>query len=226
MSFLQLPKNHWRQALTKTITDRQAMVNLDHTIAAKYQTEQVLPAHENIFNALRLTDYPDVKVVILGQDPYPNPKNPMGLAFSVNPGVKVPASLHNIYIERNHDLGLPISKSGDLTPWAQEGVLLLNTFLTVRAGAPASHQKLGWEVFTDGVIKSLNASDQPIVYFLWGRHAQDKEPLITHTENHLILKASHPSPFSANRSFFGSYPFSKANHFLIEHGSTPINWSI
>lgn len=226
MSFLTLPHNHWPTALAKTITDRQAMANLDHTIAAKYQQEEVLPDHEDIFNALKFTDYPDVKVVILGQDPYPDPRNAMGLAFSVKPGVRVPASLHNIYIERNHDLGLPLSNSGDLRPWTKEGVLLLNTFLTVKRGAPASHQGLGWEIFTDGVIKALNNTDQPIVYFLWGRKAQNKETLIAHTPNHLILKSSHPSPFSATKSFFGSYPFSKANHFLIEHGTTPINWNI
>ena len=223
MSFLQLPHNNWRKVIPEEV-NKDDMVKLDHTVAKLYHDEHVLPEQNAIFKALQLTDYQDVKVVILGQDPYPNPKNAMGMSFSVNPGVSVPMSLQNIFLERWHDLGIPISHSGDLTPWAKQGVLLLNTVLTVRAGASASHQNLGWEEFTDGVIKALNHSDQPVVYFLWGRQAQAKEDLIDHTSNHLIIKSSHPSPMSARYSFFGSYPFSQANHFLVEHGSDPINW--
>lgn len=223
MSFLQLPHNQWRTHIPAYV-NKADMIKLDHTVAQLYQTEHVLPEHNAIFKALQLTDYDQVKVVILGQDPYPNPKNAMGMSFSVKPGVSVPASLHNIFVERNHDLGLPLNESGDLTKWAQEGVLLLNTVLTVRAGASSSHQNLGWEEFTDAVIKSLNDAPQPIVYFLWGRQAQAKADLIAKQTNRLIIESSHPSPFSAKYSFFGSYPFSRANHFLVEHGSTPINW--
>ena len=224
MSFLQLPHNNWRKVIPKFV-NKEDMVKLDHTIAKLYQTEHVIPEQNAIFKALELTDFQNVKVVILGQDPYPNPNNAMGMSFSVKPDVSVPASLQNIYLERWHDLGIPVSKHGDLTKWAKQGVLLLNTVLTVRAGASASHQNLGWEEFTDGVIKSLNHSSQPVVYFLWGRQAQAKEDLIDHTTNHLIIKSSHPSPMAARYSFFGSYPFSKANHFLVEHHVDPIDWN-
>ena len=223
MSFLQLPENEWRTVIPPYVK-KADMVNLNNTVQHLYETETVLPKQNAIFKALELTDYSKVKVVILGQDPYPNPKNAMGMSFSVNPGQSVPKSLQNIFIERYNDLGLPPSDSGDLTPWAKQGVLLLNAVLTVRAGASASHQNIGWEEFTDAVIKSLNQAPQPIVYFLWGRQAQAKASLIHQTTNRLIIESSHPSPFSAHYSFFGSYPFSKANHFLVEHGSTPIDW--
>ena len=223
MAFLKLPDNQWKRAIPPYV-NKADMVKLNQKIQHLYETENVLPKQNAIFKALDLTDYQNVKVVILGQDPYPNPKNAMGMSFSVNSGQNVPKSLQNIFIERYHDLGLPPSDSGDLTAWAKQGVLLLNTVLTVRAYASSSHQNIGWEEFTDAIIKSLNDAPQPIVYFLWGRQAQAKAPLIKQTTNRLIIESSHPSPFSAHYSFFGSYPFSRANHFLAEHGAEPIDW--
>lgn len=223
MAFLKLPDNQWKQTIPPYV-NKADMVKLNQKIQHLYETENVLPKQNAIFKALDLTDYQNVKVVILGQDPYPNPKNAMGMSFSVNPGQNVPKSLQNIFIERYHDLGLPPSDSGDLTAWAKQGVLLLNTVLTVRAYASSSHQNIGWEEFTDAIIKSLNDAPQPIVYFLWGRQAQAKAQLIKQTTNRLIIESSHPSPFSAHYSFFGSYPFSRANHFLVEHGAEPIDW--
>lgn len=223
MAFLSLPKNNWRNVLPNYL-NRDDMINLNKKVEAAYQNETVLPEHSNIFKALELTDYDKTKVVILGQDPYPNPNNAMGLAFSVKPHVNVPLSLQNIYKERYHDLGLPVSQSGDLTKWAKEGVLLLNTSLTVAMNNSDSHRDVGWTEFTNGIIKALANRKQPIVFILWGSHAQDKEQLIPQRDDILILKSSHPSPFSARISFFGSYPFSKTNHFLSEHGVNPINW--
>lgn len=223
MSFLNLPANTWAQVLPPYL-DRTHMTALSQKVAELYHTKQVLPEQSAIFKALALTDYQDVKVVILGQDPYPNPENAMGLAFSVKPNVKVPASLQNIYKERYTDLGIPPSNHGDLTAWAKQGVLLLNTSLTVTAHESGSHANLGWTEFTDAVIKSLADRNQPIVYILWGAHAQAKEALLPHNANTLILKASHPSPFSARISFFGSKPFSITNTFLTKHGIAPIDW--
>lgn len=200
------------------------MIELNKKVKAAYESETVLPEKSSIFKALELTDYENVKVVILGQDPYPNPNNAMGLAFSVKPNVNVPMSLQNIYTERYHDLGIPTSNSGDLTSWAKQGVLLLNTSLTVAMNNSDSHRDIGWTEFTDGVIKALVNRNKPVVFILWGSHAQSKTDLIPKKNNILVLKSSHPSPFSARISFFGSYPFSKTNHFLSEHGSKPINW--
>lgn len=226
MTFLDLPHNKWRQILPKYL-DKQAMHNLNRKVEAAYQTQTVLPEHNSIFKALELTDFDQVRVVILGQDPYPTPGNAMGLAFSVKPNIAVPRSLQNIYTERYHDLGLPPVDSGDLTEWARHGVLLLNTSLTVEANNSDSHKDIGWETFTDGVIEALVADKsrkQPLVFILWGSHAQSKLPMIPKRDDILIIKSSHPSPFSATISFFGSYPFSRANHFLTEHGSDPIDW--
>lgn len=222
MSFLQLPSNHWGPVLYQLLDHRQTK-QLNQLVEHEYQNHQCLPQRENIFKALALTDYQNVKVVILGQDPYPNPQNAQGLAFSA--GRHVPASLKNIYVERYHDLGIKPNQHGDLTKWAQQGVLLLNTVLTTRAWESNSHAHLGWESFTDAIITSLNYLETPLVYILWGRNAQSKIPLIQNKTNNLILTASHPSPYSAKYSFFGSYPFSKTNHFLVEHGSSPIDWS-
>lgn len=186
-----------------------------------------MPAPDEVFNAFKFTPYDKVKVVILGQDPYPTPGNPMGLSFSVKPGVKIPASLRNIFKERQSDLGIVPSESGDLTAWAKQGVLLLNATLTVYAGQPNSMSNIGWQQFTDEAIQTLNqrAKTQPIVYILWGRNARNKTRLIdTNNPNILIIESSHPSPLSARYSFFGSKPFSRTNNFLVAHGATPIDW--
>ena len=179
----------------------------------------------DIFNALHYTDYDKVKVVILGQDPYHGPNQAHGLSFSVKPNVPIPPSLRNIYKELHDDLGCYIPNNGYLKKWADEGVLLLNTVLTVRAGLANSHKNKGWEQFTDNIIKVLNEREKPIVFILWGNNAISKKKLITN-KNHLILQSVHPSPLSASRGFFGSKPFSKTNSFLESIGETPIDWQI
>ena len=177
----------------------------------------------DLFNALKLTDYCAVKAVILGQDPYHGPGQAHGLSFSVRDGVKPPPSLVNIFKEYHDDLGYPIPKSGNLSPWAHHGVFLLNTVLSVRGGMAASHRGVGWEIFTDRIIELLNAREKPIVFLLWGRFAKDKAALITHT-NHHILPAAHPSPLSAYNGFFGCRHFSKTNGILLSEGKEPIDW--
>ena len=179
----------------------------------------------DLFNALHYTPYSKVKVVILGQDPYHGPNQAHGLSFSVNKGVKTPPSLVNIFKELHSDIGCYIPNNGYLKKWADEGVLLLNTVLSVRAKEANSHKKMGWEKFTDKVITSLNEKENPIVFILWGNNAISKEKLITN-KKHLILKSVHPSPLSASRGFFGSKPFSKTNEFLEKTGQTPIDWQI
>lgn len=181
----------------------------------------VYPNMYDIFNALKITDYHAVKAVILGQDPYHGPNQAHGLSFSVRAGVAPPPSLVNIFKEYHDDLGYPIPKSGDLTPWAKNGVLLLNTVLTVRGGAAASHRGMGWEIFTDRIIELLNMREEPIVFILWGSFAKSKAALITN-KNHHILTAAHPSPLSAYNGFFGCRHFSKANALLSE----PIDWRL
>ena len=194
-------------------------------LAKEYRTHTVYPDMYDIFNAYICTPYKDVKVCIIGQDPYHGPSQAHGLSFSVKPGVAVPPSLQNIYKELNADLGYPIPTHGNLTAWTAEGVMLLNAVLTVRAGEPASHRGVGWETFTDRTISALNARKTPVVFILWGAFAQSKENLITNSRHHIIA-SSHPSPFSANRGFFGSKPFSRANEFLKSDGLTPVNWEI
>ena len=179
----------------------------------------------DIFNALKSVSYEDCKVVILGQDPYHGKGQAHGYAFSVKKGVRTPPSLINIYKEMHEDIGTYIPDNGYLKKWADQGVLLLNTSLTVRAGEPNSHEKLGWEILTDRIIKLLNDRQKPIVFILWGRNAQSKEPFITNPK-HLIIKSPHPSPFSASRGFFGSKPFSRTNGFLKSVGQEPIDWQI
>lgn len=179
----------------------------------------------DIFNALHYTPMSNVKVLLLGQDPYHDLNQAHGLSFSVLPGQKIPPSLQNIFRELQDDLGCAIPNHGYLKKWADQGVLLLNTVLTVRAHQPNSHQGKGWENFTDAVIMALNAEDRPLVAFLWGKPAQAKKKLLTNP-NHLILEAPHPSPLSAYRGFLGSKPFSKANRYLTEHGLEPIDWVI
>ena len=177
---------------------------------------------DNIFNALNLVKFEDVKVVILGQDPYHEPGQAHGLSFSVLDGVALPPSLVNIYKEIESDLGIKCEKSGNLTRWAKQGVLLLNTTLTVRKGQANSHSEIGWKIFTHEIIKALSKREKPIVFMLWGSHAQSYAPEIE--KQHLVLKAPHPSPLSSYRGFFGCKHFSKANNFLIENHITPIDW--
>lgn len=194
----------------------------------EYNTTKIFPPSEDIFNAFHYTPYNKVKVVILGQDPYHNDGQAHGLAFSVKPEIRerdIPPSLKNIYKELHDDLGLYIPNNGYLKKWADQGVLLLNTVLTVRAHLAASHQKHGWEQFTDAVIRSLNDSPNPIVFMLWGRPAGEKEIMLDN-EKHLVLKAPHPSPLSASRGFFGCRHFSKCNVFLEKNGISSIDWQI
>lgn len=195
-------------------------------VKEEYSTRVIYPPAEDIFNALHLTPLKEVKVLILGQDPYHNVNQAHGLSFSVLPEQKnIPPSLQNIYRELHDDLGCYIPDNGYLEKWAKQGVLLLNTVLTVRAHQANSHQGKGWEKFTDAIIRAVNMQERPIVYMLWGRPAQSKIPMLTNKE-HLILKAPHPSPYSADRGFFGCRHFSQANEFLESHGVSPIDWQI
>ena len=198
---------------------------LYETVKEEYQTRQIFPDANDIFNAFDFTPLSEVKVVILGQDPYHDVGQAHGLCFSVKPDVKIPPSLVNIYKELHDDLGCQIPNNGYLVKWAKQGVLLLNTVLTVRAHAANSHRGIGWEEFTDAAIRVLNEQDRPIVFILWGRPAQKKE-LMLNNPQHLILKAPHPSPLSASSGFFGSKPFSQTNAFLEKNGLTPIDWQI
>ncbi|WP_029215163.1 uracil-DNA glycosylase [Kallotenue papyrolyticum] len=185
----------------------------------------VYPPEEDVFNALKLTPYTAVRVVVLGQDPYHDDGQAHGLAFSVRPGVPAPPSLRNIFRELQADVGCPPPQHGDLTPWARQGVLLLNTVLTVRAHQPHSHKGHGWEQFTDAVIASLNARVEPVIFVLWGGHAQRKLPLID-TQRHVVLRSAHPSPLAARNGFFGSRPFSRINATLTAWGQPPIDWCL
>lgn len=185
----------------------------------------VYPPRMMWFEALKLTGYHDTKAVILGQDPYHGEGQAHGLSFSVRPGVRIPPSLRNIYKELESDLNIPPSSSGTLTHWANQGVLLLNTVLTVREGEPGSHQNKGWEIFTDTIIEALNRREKPVVFILWGSHAQKKGSSID-TQRHKVLTSVHPSPLSARRGFFGSKPFSQVNEFLVKHGEDHIDWRV
>ena len=195
------------------------------TVNEEYRTRKIFPPANDIFNAFHLTPLRDVKVVILGQDPYHNDGQEHGLCFSVQKGVDIPPSLVNIYQELHDDLGCTIPNHGCLTKWAEQGVLMLNTVLTVRAHQANSHRGIGWEEFTDAAIMALNRQERPVVFILWGTPAQRKERMLNNPR-HLILKAPHPSPLSADRGFFGSRPFSRTNDFLKEHGIEPIDWQI
>ena len=191
----------------------------------EYSHYRIYPNMYDIFNALKYTDYYDVKAVILGQDPYHGPGQAHGLCFSVREGVEPPPSLKNIFSELNADLGVPIPRSGELTKWAQRGVLLLNTALTVREGQANSHRGKGWEKLTDAVISKLSAREKPMVFILWGGNARAKKPLID-SRRHLILESAHPSPLSAYNGFFGNRHFSRTNQFLVQNGTEPINWDL
>lgn len=205
--------------------DRVYYQNLRKKLITEYRNYTVYPDMYDIFNALKSVAYEDVKVVILGQDPYHGPGQAHGYAFSVQKGIKTPPSLQNIYKEMHEDIGTYIPNNGYLIKWANQGVLLLNTSLTVRAHQANSHQKIGWEILTDNIIKKLNEREKPVVFILWGRNAQSKERFITNP-NHYIIKSTHPSPLSAHRGFFGSRPFSKTNDFLKASGQETIDWQI
>ena len=195
-------------------------------VRQEYNSRVVYPPADDIFNAFHLTPLSEVKALILGQDPYHGPRQAHGLCFSVLPEQsEIPPSLQNIYQELKEDLGCFIPNNGYLEKWARQGVLMLNTVLTVRAHQPGSHQGKGWEQFTDAIIQAVNAQERPVVYLLWGRPAQSKIPMLTNP-GHLILKAPHPSPLSAFRGFFGCKHFSQANEFLESHGVAPIDWQI
>lgn len=216
--------NEW-DALLADQFQQEYYLNLRKFLAEEYRTQTVYPDMHDIFNALRYTDYSAVRVVILGQDPYHGPGQAHGLCFSVKKGVPPPPSLQNVFKEMSDDIGFRIPKDGDLTPWAKQGVLLLNTVLTVRRSCPNSHKGMGWEIFTDRVIELLNRQQKPIVFLLWGANAKAKTALLTNP-NHLILTAPHPSPMSAHSGFFGCRHFSKTNAFLAAVGRGRIDWSL
>ena len=221
---MQLIGNNWDSILNEEY-QKDYFKKIVLYINKAYKERPIYPPKSYILRALSLTDYDDVKVVILGQDPYHGTGEANGLAFAVNNGVKLPPSLKNIYKELNSDLNIPISDKGDLTCWAKEGVLLLNSVLTVEKDKPASHKNLGWENFTDAIIKKINEKDTPVVFILWGNFAKSKKSLITNPK-HLVLESSHPSPFSCNSGFFGSRPFSKTNKFLKEHNLKEIDFTV
>lgn len=216
--------NDWLPALRGEF-QKDYYKELHQTVMQEYRTRQIFPEADDLFNAFHLTPLKDVKVVIFGQDPYHNVGQAHGLCFSVKPGVEIPPSLVNIYKELQDDLGCYIPNNGYLVKWAEQGVLLLNTVLTVRAHQANSHRGIGWEEFTDAAIRILNEQDRPIVFILWGRPAQMKKAMLNNPK-HLILEAPHPSPLSSYRGFFGSKPFSKTNNFLKQHGIEPIDWQI
>ncbi|NLZ33551.1 MAG: uracil-DNA glycosylase [Clostridiales bacterium] len=220
----EILNNDWNHLL-KDEFKKEYYKKLKQFLIEEYKTKTVYPEMNDIFNALEFTSYKDTKVLILGQDPYHGPNQSHGLAFSVKKGVKIPPSLKNIYKELNNDLGCYIPNNGYLKSWADQGVLLLNTVLTVRAHEPNSHKNKGWEIFTDKIISLLNERTDPVVFILWGNPAIAKTKLITNNR-HYIITSVHPSPLSASRGFFGSKPFSKTNHFLRSINKTPINWQI
>lgn len=217
--FLQ---NDWAEVLDDEFA-KPYYKELREFLKQAYRTERVFPPMEDIYNALRVTSYADTKVVVLGQDPYHGPGQAHGLSFSVRPGVQPPPSLINIFKEMEADVGCARPNHGCLLGWAEQGVLLLNTTLTVAQGRPKSHAGHGWETLTDAIIQRLSERQTPLVFILWGAHAQSKMPLID-TSRHHIIKSPHPSPLSASRGFFGSRPFSRANAYLIQDGLEPIDW--
>ncbi len=216
--------NDWDEIL-KGLFESEKYLSIRKFLAKEYSEREIYPSMYDIFNAFKITPYKSVKAVILGQDPYHEPNQAHGLCFSVKEGVKLPPSLVNIYKEIKSDLGITQPNSGNLTKWANEGILLLNTTLTVRRGQANSHKDCGWTWFTDEVIKLLSKRDEPIVFILWGGNARSKKPLIDRSK-HFIIESAHPSPLSAYNGFFGSKPFSKTNGFLKEIGVSPIDWDL
>ncbi|NIK75796.1 uracil-DNA glycosylase [Paenibacillus castaneae] len=216
--------NDWSERLEKELT-APYMSELLAWLEQKYKTATVYPKREHIFNALLYTSFEQTKVVILGQDPYHGPHQAQGLSFSVQKEMKLPPSLRNIYKELEADIGCSIPDHGSLVSWAKQGVLLLNTVLTVEEGNPNSHQGIGWERFTDSIIAALNDREKPVVFILWGKYAQSKASHIA-ADKHYIIESPHPSPFAARKGFFGSKPFSRTNMFLERIGSEPIDWCL
>ncbi|MBC2856025.1 uracil-DNA glycosylase [Cetobacterium sp. 2A] len=216
--------NDWDEVLRSEF-EKEYYKKLKMTLVEEYKTQVIYPPKDEIFEAFKLTSYKDCKVVILGQDPYHGAGQAHGLAFSVNVGIPIPPSLRNIYKELNQELGTFIPNNGYLVSWAKQGILLLNTALTVRAGDANSHSKIGWEIFTDDVIKKLNEKQDSVIFILWGNNAKSKKKLITNS-NHYILEGVHPSPLSASRGFFGCDHFKKTNEILESLGKDRIDWQI
>ncbi|MEW4241682.1 uracil-DNA glycosylase [Priestia megaterium] len=221
---MSILKNDWAPLLEEEF-QKDYYIQLREFLVDEYNHHTIYPDKYDIFNALHYTDYKNVKVVILGQDPYHGPNQAHGLSFSVQPGVKTPPSLVNIYKELKNEMDYQIPNNGYLVKWAEQGVLLLNTVLTVRRGEANSHKGKGWEQLTDRIIELVAQKEEPVVFLLWGKHAQAKKELIHHS-HHLILESPHPSPFSANRGFFGNNHFQRANEFLLQHGRQSIDWQI
>ncbi len=217
-------QNDWDDVL-KIVFESEGFKKFYHLVEEEYYSKTIFPPKDYVFNALKLTPYKEVKVVIVGQDPYHGEGEAHGLSFSVQKGIKLPPSLKNIYKELESDLGISPYEEGDLTKWAKQGVLMLNAVLTVVKDTPASHRNLGWERLTDYIIRVLNEKEEPVVFILWGNFAKEKKVLITNPQ-HLVLTSAHPSPFSANYGFFGSKPFSKTNEFLEKKGLQPIDWDL
>lgn len=224
MELIEQLSPEWRKFLHKAF-EEPSILPLQKFIDSEYQTQRVFPPREMLFSAFRMISPDQVRVVILGQDPYHEAGQAHGLAFSVQKGVRLPPSLRNIYKELHDDLGIEPSHDGYLGKWAEQGILMLNTVLTVRAHAPGSHRKKGWEEFTDGVIRQLNEHSPHLIFVLWGAPAQTKLSLIDQTR-HTVICSAHPSPLSAHRGFFGSKPFSKINADLVKHGYMPIRWDL
>lgn len=216
--------NDWKPILERA-AEKESYRALREFLKEEFKTGAVYPEKENIWQAFQWTPYHEVKVVLLGQDPYHGENQAHGLSFSVNPDISIPPSLRNMYKELESDLGIPPASHGYLRKWAEEGVLLLNTVLTVRKGEAHSHQKKGWEDLTDEVIRALNAREKPVVFLLWGNAAKAKRKMIDE-EKHIVITSAHPSPLSAYRGFFGSQPFSKTNEALKEMGEEPIDWRL
>lgn len=221
---INMTNNYWDVVLEEEYK-KEYFKSIVDFVNKSYSEKTIFPPKHRILSALSITDYMDVKVVILGQDPYHGVGEANGLCFSVNDGIKIPPSLQNIYKELNSDLGIKIPKTGNLESWAKEGVLLLNSVLTVEKDRPASHKNIGWECFTDSIIKKLNEHEEPLVFILWGNFAKSKKSLITNSR-HLVIESSHPSPFSVRYGFFGSKPFSRTNDFLRKNNIKEIDWNI
>jgi len=216
MNFNEIIKGQFEEAYFK---------KLSVFLKEAYETKTIYPLKDQIFNAFSYFDYNELKVILIGQDPYHQPHQAHGLCFSVNPGVPFPPSLQNIFKELSDDVGCETPRSGSLIPWAKQGVLLLNTILSVEANRPLSHQNMGWEIFTDHILSLCNKHPEPCVFILWGKNAQSKASLISDPK-HLILMAPHPSPLSVYRGFYGSRPFSKTNAFLLKNGRKEITWCL
>lgn len=216
--------NDW-DLILKDEFEKEYFKNIETFLDKAYKEKNIYPPREEIFKALELSSYKDTKVVILGQDPYYNHSQAQGLSFSVNKGVKLPPSLKNIYKEMETDLAIKPSINGSLVSWAKQGVLLLNASLTVEEKMPNSHKSIGWQIFTDRIISTLNEREKPMVFILWGNFAKSKKTLITN-EKHLIIESAHPSPLAARHGFFGSRPFSKTNEFLKKNNIKEIDWKI